>query len=112
MNALLCYAPQMQVTVVSEGQFANGAHGRIRLFVLRETRPDAERPYRAFGYPFIPGHYIIAACFIMQVLILYRTPTTWPGLVIVLSGIPIYFLGHRAGVPRATQEAGSSETGE
>lgn len=67
----------------------------VGLFVLRRRRPDAERPYRAFGYPVIPALYILAASIIMLVLILYRTQTTWPGLVIVLTGIPVYFIWRR-----------------
>ena len=62
------------------------------LFVLRRKRPDAERPYRAFGYPIVPALYIIAASTIMFVLLLYKTQMTWPGLVIVLAGVPVYFL--------------------
>src|SRR5947199_2982843 len=54
------------------------------IFVLRAKRPTAERPYRAFGYPFVPSLYIAAAAAIMFVLLLYRTQTAWPGLVIVL----------------------------
>jgi APA family basic amino acid/polyamine antiporter len=69
------------------------------IFVLRRTRPNAERPYRAFGYPLIPILYIVAATVIMVVLILYKTQTTWPGLVIVLTGIPVYFLWKKAGLP-------------
>jgi APA family basic amino acid/polyamine antiporter len=61
------------------------------LFVLRRTRPDAERPYRAFGYPVVPALYVFAAALIMAVLLAYRTQTTWPGLVIILSGIPVYW---------------------
>ena len=66
------------------------------IFVLRRTQPNAERPYRAFGYPVIPILYIVAATIIMLVLILYKTQTTWPGLVIVLTGIPVYFLWKKA----------------
>jgi len=62
------------------------------LFVLRRKRPDAERPYRAFGYPVVPILYIVAATVIMLALILYKTQTTWPGLVIVLVGVPVYLL--------------------
>ena len=62
------------------------------IFVLRVKRPDAERPYRAFGYPVVPALYILAATVIMVVLLLYRTETTWPGLIIVLTGIPVYFV--------------------
>jgi APA family basic amino acid/polyamine antiporter len=70
------------------------------LFVLRRKRPDAPRPYRAVGYPILPLLYIAAACVIMAVLLLYKTATTWPGLVIVLTGIPVYLLWRRtAGTP-------------
>ena len=62
------------------------------LFVLRRKEPDAPRPYRAFGYPVVPVLYILAAIAIMFVLILYKTQTTWPGLVIVLLGLPVYLL--------------------
>ena len=62
------------------------------LFVLRRKRPDAPRPYRAFGYPVVPALYIALAVAIMLVLALYKTQTTWPGLVIVLTGIPVYLL--------------------
>jgi len=62
------------------------------VFVLRRKRPDAERPYRALGYPILPVLYIVGATAIMLVLLAYRAQTTWPGLVIVLSGVPIYFL--------------------
>ena len=62
------------------------------LFVLRRKRPHAERPYRAFGYPVIPALYIVAATVIMLVLLVYKTQTTWPGLLIVLTGIPAYFI--------------------
>ena len=60
------------------------------LFILRRARPDADRPYRAVGYPFVPALYIIAATVIMLVLLVYKTSTSLPGLVIVLTGIPVY----------------------
>src|ERR1700735_1733008 len=62
------------------------------LFVLRRTHPDAERPYRAFGYPVLPAIYIAMALFIDVVLLRYKPQYTWPGLFIVLLGIPVYFL--------------------
>jgi basic amino acid/polyamine antiporter, APA family len=62
------------------------------IFVLRRTQPDAERPYRALGYPILPALYMVGATVIMVVLLAYRAQTTWPGLVIVLTGVPIYFL--------------------
>ncbi|HYL86255.1 MAG TPA: amino acid permease [Candidatus Angelobacter sp.] len=62
------------------------------IFALRAKRPDLDRPYRAFGYPVVPGLYIVAATAIMVVLLLYQTKTTGVGLVIVLIGIPVYWL--------------------
>jgi APA family basic amino acid/polyamine antiporter len=69
------------------------------VFVLRRKRPDAERPYRAFGYPVLPVLYIIVALAIMFVLILYKTQTTWPGLLIVLLGVPVYLIWSRRPTP-------------
>jgi APA family basic amino acid/polyamine antiporter len=61
------------------------------IFRLRRTRPDADRPYRAFGYPAIPALYIVGAAAILLILFMYRPATTWPGLAIVLLGVPVYF---------------------
>ncbi len=61
------------------------------IFRLRVTRPDAPRPYKAFGYPLVPALYIVGAAAILFVLFAYRPATTWPGLVIVLLGLPVYF---------------------
>jgi APA family basic amino acid/polyamine antiporter len=65
------------------------------IFVLRRKRPEAERPYRAFGYPFVPLLYIVAATAIMIVLLLYQTQTAGGGLLIVLLGLPVYWLWSR-----------------
>jgi len=67
----------------------------VGLFVLRRTRPDAERPYRAIGYPILPAVYIVMALFIDVVLLRYKPQFTWPGLIIVLLGIPVYFAWSR-----------------
>lgn len=64
----------------------------IGLFILRFKRPDAERPYKAFGYPIIPIIYILAATVISVVLLVYKPSTSIPGLVIVLTGVPVYFI--------------------
>jgi len=64
----------------------------VGLFVLRHRQPDAPRPYRAIGYPIVPALYILGATVILVVLAIYRTQTTWPGLLIVLTGVPVYFL--------------------
>jgi APA family basic amino acid/polyamine antiporter len=65
------------------------------LFVLRRTRPDVDRPYRALGYPILPAIYIVMALFIDVVLLRYQPQYTWPGLIIVLLGIPVYFIWSR-----------------
>jgi APA family basic amino acid/polyamine antiporter len=62
------------------------------IFVLRRRRPDIDRPYRAVGYPLIPALYIAAAGLIEVLLLLYKPDYTWPGLIIVLLGIPVYYL--------------------
>ena len=67
----------------------------LGVFVLRRTHPDANRPYRAFGYPVLPAIYILLALFIEVVLLRFKPQYTWPGLMIVLLGIPIYFLWSR-----------------
>jgi APA family basic amino acid/polyamine antiporter len=71
------------------------------IFVLRRKRPDAERPYRAWGYPVVPILYILTAVLIMLILILYQTQDTWPGLVIVLIGVPVYWVWSRRSVASA-----------
>ncbi len=73
------------------------------LFVLRRTRPNADRPYRAFGYPVLPAIYIVMAVYIDLVLLRYKPQFTWPGLVIVLIGIPVYYVW--------TRRAGTAKTG-
>lgn len=70
------------------------------VFRLRRTRPLAERPYKTWGYPWLPALYIVGASIIVAVLFVYRPETTWPGLVIVALGIPVYFLMRR--VPHKT----------
>jgi APA family basic amino acid/polyamine antiporter len=65
------------------------------LFILRRTHPNADRPYRAVGYPVLPAIYIVMALFIDVVLLRYKPQFTWPGLIIVLVGIPVYYLWSR-----------------
>lgn len=62
------------------------------VFRLRVTRPNSERPYRTWGYPFVPALYILGASIIVIVLFVFRPTTTWPGLGIVILGVPVYFL--------------------
>jgi APA family basic amino acid/polyamine antiporter len=77
----------------------------LGIFRLRWTRPEVSRPYRAFGYPVIPALYIIGAAVILVVLFIYQTATTWPGLVIVATGIPVYFIWRKIGEPVPESEA-------
>lgn len=67
------------------------------IFKLRKTQPDVPRPYKAFGYPVIPLLYIILAAFICVVLLMYKPNYTWPGLIIVIIGIPIYYVIQKQG---------------
>jgi APA family basic amino acid/polyamine antiporter len=69
----------------------------VGIFVLRRRRPNAERAYKAFGYPLVPLLYIVAATGIMVVLLLYETQTAGMGMLIVLLGLPVYWLWHRRG---------------
>jgi APA family basic amino acid/polyamine antiporter len=67
------------------------------VFRLRKTRPSAERPYRVWGYPWVPGFYIASASMVLAVLFAYRPSTTWPGLIIIAIGALVYaFVRHRA----------------
>lgn len=61
------------------------------LFVLRRTKPEMERPYKAIGYPALPAIYIVAASVIEVLLLMYKPSYTWPGLLLVLTGIPVYW---------------------
>lgn len=71
------------------------------LFVLRYKRPNADRPYKAIGYPILPAIYIVMALFIDVVLLRYKPQYTWPGLIIVLLGIPVYFIWSRGSAARS-----------
>ncbi len=64
---------------------------------LRKTRPDLERPYRTLGYPLVPIIYIVGAAAILWALFMYRPSSTWPGLVIVVIGVPVYLALRRRG---------------
>src|ERR1700720_721948 len=75
----------------------------LGIIVLRKKRPDADRPYKAFGYPIIPVLYIFGAAVITIVLFVYQPAQTWPGLAIVATGIPVYFIWRKVGVPMPEQ---------
>jgi len=67
----------------------------LSIFVLRKKHPEWERPYRAFGFPVFPVIYIAACLLIIVILLIYKPLFTWPGLIIVLSGVPVYYLWKR-----------------
>ena len=71
------------------------------LFVLRRKRPDAPRPYKAFGYPVLPGVYLAMAATICFTLLRYKPQYTWPGLFLVLLGVPVYLFWSRGAQARA-----------
>ena len=62
------------------------------IFILRKKRPDADRPYKAFGYPFLPLIYMVMGFAFCTLLIIYKPNYTWPGLIITLLGIPVYYV--------------------
>ena len=64
----------------------------LGIYILRVKRPEAERTYKAFGYPFLPALYIIMGISFCILLIIYKPNFTWPGLIIVLTGVPIYYM--------------------
>lgn len=64
----------------------------IGIYILRVKRPDAERPYKALGYPVLPAIYILMGIAFCTLLIIYKPNFTWPGLIIVLTGVPVYYL--------------------
>ena len=65
------------------------------VFIFRKKLPDADRPFRTPGYPFLPAIYILLCLFIELVLLLHKPVSTWPGLIILVSGIPVYYLWRR-----------------
>jgi APA family basic amino acid/polyamine antiporter len=67
----------------------------LALFVLRVTRPHLDRPYKAFGYPVLPGLYLVMATWVSVVLLRYKPQYTWPGLGLVVLGIPVYLIWKR-----------------
>jgi APA family basic amino acid/polyamine antiporter len=62
------------------------------IFVLRKKRPDADRPYKVFGYPVLPALYILLGLAFCILLIIYKPAFVWPGLIIVAAGVPIYYI--------------------
>ena len=78
----------------------------LAIFVLRRKRPEMERTYKAFGYPVIPAIYVLATITIMVILLIYKPRYTFPGLIIVLLGIPVYYIWRKL-----NKEAGSSTGG-
>src|SRR6266700_4160433 len=88
----------------------------LGIFVLRRKQPGANRPYKAFGYPIVPALYIIGAAVITLVLFIYQPAQTWPGLLIVGIGIPVYFIWRKVGTPMPEEgsisEAAAEARGE
>jgi len=77
----------------------------LGIYILRVQRPDAVRPYKAFGYPVLPAIYMIMGIAFCILLIIYKPNFTWPGLIIVLIGIPIYFFTKRYSINEETDLA-------
>lgn len=83
----------------------------LGIFILRRTRPDAVRPYKAFGYPVLPALYIVTATILAILLLIFETNFTLPGLAIILLGIPVYyFIVSKKDTTVKIPEANSNET--
>jgi APA family basic amino acid/polyamine antiporter len=96
-SALLClsgsYSQLLEYTMFAQLLFYIATIGA--LFVLRKRRPNADRPYKAIGYPVLPAIYILMAAWICIVLLRYKPQYTWPGLMIVLLGVPAFVIWRR-----------------
>jgi APA family basic amino acid/polyamine antiporter len=82
----------------------------LGIFILRRTRPNAVRPYKAFGYPVLPALYIVTATILAILLLIFETNFTLPGLAIILLGIPVYYFIMSKKVAAKIPEATSNET--
>jgi len=69
----------------------------IGIFILRKKKPDMERPYKAFGYPVLPLIYVLMGTSFCILLVMFKPEYTWPGLIITLLGVPLYFFAARSG---------------
>src|SRR5271163_4968309 len=78
----------------------------LGLFLLRLRRPNMERPYRVLGYPVLPAMYLLVAATIEVQLLRYKPQFTWPGLVIILSGVPVYWLWQKSQRARVRRDVG------
>src|SRR5438105_11426076 len=82
------YAELLDYVIVAQLMFYVLTVGAV--FVLRAKRPAALRPYRTWGYPWMPAAYMLAASAVMIDLLVMKPHYTWPGLLIAVSGIPVY----------------------
>jgi basic amino acid/polyamine antiporter, APA family len=82
----------------------------LGIFVLRKKKPEEERTFRAFGYPVVQIVYVLLAVAIMVILLVFKPERTWPGLLIVLIGIPVYYLWRKFGNKRATAKQIGTKT--
>lgn len=82
------------------------------IFVLRKKRPDMPRPYKAFGYPLVPVVYIVLAAMICVILLLYKPTYTWPGMIIVIIGIPLFYFLEKGNRRRQEQDEALGRIGK
>ncbi|MBN2355147.1 amino acid permease [candidate division KSB1 bacterium] len=80
----------------------------IGIFILRIKRPNANRPFKAFGYPIVPALYVLAALAICIDLLIFKPAFTWPGMIIVLIGVPVYFAWRRFSSTRPEEDTQNS----
>ena len=77
----------------------------VGVFIMRKRYPNLKRKYKAFGYPVVPAIYIVSTLIITVMLLIYKPSYTWPGLVIVLSGVPVYYIWKRVNRKNAENSA-------
>jgi len=71
----------------------------IGIFRLRKSRPEAPRPYKAFGYPVLPMIYIMMGTAFIILMVIYKPNYTWPGIIIAFLGVPVYYLIRKKALP-------------
>jgi APA family basic amino acid/polyamine antiporter len=81
----------------------------LAIFILRIKRPDIPRPYKALGYPLIPAVYILTTAAIMIILLIYKPDYTFPGLIIVIVGVPVFYIWRRYSKKRGIGLAGEPD---
>jgi APA family basic amino acid/polyamine antiporter len=74
------------------------------VFILRNKQAGVSRKYKAFGYPLVPAFYIVCTIFITVILLIYKPNYTWPGIIIILTGVPVYYIWRKVAISKQKQK--------